>query len=48
MVELIKLTKIAGVMHEADYVYSLSGAPGDCIDYLPMYPFIARVINLPC
>ena len=35
MVELIKLAKMAGVMHEADY--ASSGAPGDCINWLPMY-----------
>ena len=29
--ELIKLAKMAGVMHEADHT-SLSGAPGDYID----------------
>ena len=28
--ELIKLAKMAGVMHEADHV-TLSGVPGDCI-----------------
>ena len=37
MAELIKLAKMAGVMHEADHAYSISGAPGDCVDYLPMY-----------
>ena len=31
MAELIKLAKMAGVM------LTLSGAPGDCIDLLPMY-----------
>ena len=30
MVELMKLAKMAGVMHEADH--TLSGAPDDCID----------------
>ena len=29
MVELIKLAKMVGVMHEADHT---SRAPGDCID----------------
>ena len=27
---------------------TLSGAPGDCIDWLNDVPFIACVINLPC
>ena len=31
MVNLIKLAKMVGVMHEADHA-TLSGAPGDCID----------------
>ena len=31
MAELIKLAKMAGVMHEADPL-TLSGAPDDCID----------------
>ena len=31
MAKLIKLAKMAGVMHEADHAYS-SGAPVDCID----------------
>ena len=31
MAELIKLAKMAGVMHEADHA-TLSRAPGDCID----------------
>ena len=35
MLKLIKLTKMAGVMHEADH--RISGAPGDCINQLPMY-----------
>ena len=31
MAKLIKLAKMAGVMHEADHAYSI-WAPGDCID----------------
>ena len=31
MAKLIKLAKMAGVMHEA-ITLTLSGAPGDCID----------------
>ena len=31
MAKLIKLAKMASVMHDADHAY-LSGAPGDCID----------------
>ena len=31
VVKLIKLAKMAGVMHEADHAY-LSGAPGNRID----------------
>ena len=31
MAKLIKLAKMAGVMHEADHS-TLCGAPGDCID----------------
>ena len=37
MTKLLKLTKMAGVMHEAKITLTLSGAPGDCIDSLPMY-----------
>ena len=36
MVELIKLAKMVGVMHR-QITLTLSGAPGDCIDQLPMY-----------
>ena len=32
MAKLIKLAKMAGVMHEADHASTLSGAPGDCIN----------------
>ena len=31
MAELIKLARMAGVMHEADHAYPIR-APGDCID----------------
>ena len=30
--KLIKLAKMAGVMHGADHAYSIPGAFGDCID----------------
>ena len=36
MVELIKLARMVGVMHEADHAYSI-WTPSDCIDQLPMY-----------
>ena len=36
MVKLIKLAKMAGVMHVA-ITLTLSRAPGDCIELLPMY-----------
>ena len=32
MAKLIKLAKMAGVMHEADHAYSTGAPPGDCID----------------
>ena len=32
MAKLIKLAKMAGVMHEADHAYSIRIAPGDWID----------------
>ena len=47
MAKLIKLAKMAGVMHEADHAYSIRS-----IWWLHRLatdvPFIACVINLPC
>ena len=42
MVKLIKLAKMAGVMHEADHAYSVLHRLATDV------PFIAYVINLPC
>ena len=36
MAKLIKIAKMLGVMHEADHT-TLSRAPGDCSNYLPMH-----------
>ena len=47
MVKLIKLAKMAGVMHEADHVYSIRSTWW--LHRLATdVPFIACVINLPC
>ena len=47
MVKLIKLAKMAGVMHEADHAYSIQSIW--CSHRLATdVPFIACVINLPC
>ena len=45
--KLIKLAKIAGVMHEADHAYSIRSTW--CLHQLATdVPFIACVIHLPC
>ena len=47
MVKLIKLAKMAGVMHEADHAYSIRSTWW--LHRLATdVPFIACVINLPC
>ena len=47
MLNLIKLAKMAGVMHEADHAYSMRSTW--CLHRLATdVPFIAYVINLPC
>ena len=47
MAKLIKLAKMAGVMHEADHAYSIRSTWG--LHRLATdVPFIACVINLPC
>ena len=47
MAKLIKLAKMAGVMHEADQAYSIRCTWG--LHRLATdVPFIACVINLPC
>ena len=47
MAELIKLAKIADVMHEADHAYSIRSTW--LLHRLATdVPFIACVINLPC
>ena len=47
MAELMKLAKMAGVMHEADHAYSIRSTwwlHQSATDV----PFIAGAINLPC
>ena len=47
MLKLIKLAKMAGVMHEADHAYSIRNTW--LLHRLATdVPFIAYVINLPC
>ena len=47
MVKLIKLAKMAGVMHEANHAYSIQSTW--LLHRLATdVPFIACVINLPC
>ena len=46
MVELIKLAKMVGVMHEADYTYSI-WSTWQLHQLGTDVPFIAYVINLP-
>ena len=47
MAKLIKLAKMAGVMHEADHAYSIQSTWW--LHWLATdVPFIACVINLPC
>ena len=47
MLKLIKLAKMAGVMHEADHTYSVWSTWW--LHWLATdVPFIACVINLPC
>ena len=47
MAKLIKLAKMAGVMHEADHAYSIQSTWW--LHRLATdVPFIACVINLPC
>ena len=46
MVELIKLAKMAGVMHEADHAYSIRSTWW-LHQLATDVPFIACVINLP-
>ena len=47
MAKLIKLAKMAGVMHEADHTYSIRNTW--LLHRLATdVPFIACVINLPC
>ena len=41
--QIIKLAKMAGVMHETDHAYSIQST-----DVATDVPFIACVINLPC
>ena len=47
MVKLIKLAKMAGVMHEADQAYSIQST-WRLHRLATDVPFIACVINLPC
>ena len=47
MLNLIKLAKMAGVMHEADLAYSISST-WRLYRLATDVPFIAYVINLPC
>ena len=47
MLELIKLAKMAGVMHEEDHAYSI-WSTWWLHRLATKVPFIAYVINLPC
>ena len=47
MAKLIKLAKMAGVMHEADHAYSIQ-TTWWLHQLATNVPFIACVINLPC
>ena len=47
MLKLIKLAKMAGVMHEADHAYSIRSTWW-LHRLVTDVPFIACVINLPC
>ena len=47
MVKLIKLAKMAGVMHEAEHAYSIQST-WLLHRLATTVPFIACVINLPC
>ena len=47
MAELLKLAKIAGVMHEADHAYSIRSS-WRLHQLATDVPFIAYVINSPC
>ena len=47
MTKLVKLAKIAGVMHEADHAYSIQST-WRLHQLATDVPFIACVINLPC
>ena len=47
MAKLIKLAKMAGVMHEADHANSIRSTWG-LHRLATNVPFIACVINLPC
>ena len=47
IVELIKLAKMAGVMHEADHAYSIRST-WSLHQLATDVPFVACDINLPC
>ena len=48
MLKLIKLAKMAGVMHETDHAYSSIQSTWGLHRLATDVPFIAYVINLPC